>query len=127
MIANRKDSSVSLYEQVGGEAAIGALVDSFYHRMLADPEVNEWFRGIDLNRLKEHQRAFLAVGLGGPEAYDGRSMRTAHTGLAITQDGYTTVVAHIAEALIQLGVDEPIVRQVIKRIETMRAAIVEVR
>ena len=49
MIANRKDSSVSLYEQVGGEAAIGALVDSFYHRMLANPEVNEWFRGIDQN------------------------------------------------------------------------------
>ncbi|HPM51666.1 MAG TPA: group 1 truncated hemoglobin, partial [Rhodoglobus sp.] len=109
------------------ETAIGALVDSFYHRMLADPEVNEWFRGIDLNRLKEHQRAFLAVGLGGPEAYDGRSMRTAHTGLAITQDAYTTAVAHLTEALIQLGVDEPIVRQVIKRIETMRAAIVEVR
>ena len=118
---------MTLYEQVGGEAGVDAVVTSFYVRMLADPEVNEWFRGIDLNRLKEHQRAFLAVGLGGPEAYDGRSMRTAHTGLSITHHAYTAAVAHLTEALIQLGVDEPIVRQVIKRIETMRAAIVEAR
>lgn len=118
---------MSLYEQIGGEQGMAAAVDAFYDRMLADPEVDQWFRGVDLSHLKHHQRAFLAVGLGGPELYSGRSMRNAHTGLAITDAGYTTAVAHLSAALAELGVDESVVRQVVKRIEMMRAAIVEVR
>jgi hemoglobin len=106
---------------------MAAAVDAFYDRMLADPEVAEWFRGIDLKRLKEHQRAFLAVGLGGPEFYTGRSMRTAHSGLAITDEVYTMAVTHLAEALRGLDVEAGIVREITKRIEMMRAAIVEVR
>lgn len=118
---------MSLYEQVGGESAIDSVVTSFYNRMLADPETVEWFRGIDLVRLKDHQRAFLAVGLGGPEAYDGRSMRTAHTGLEISDAAYTAAIGHLRDAFAELEVEEPVVRQVIKRIEMMRAAIVETR
>ncbi|MFM9878578.1 MAG: group I truncated hemoglobin [Rhodoglobus sp.] len=118
---------MSLYEQVGGEPAMHSIVESLYTRMLADPEVTEWFGGIDLDSLKEHQRAFLAVGLGGPEAYDGRSMRIAHTGLQITDAAYTSSISHLRAALTEHGLDEPIVRQVVKRIETMRAAIIEVR
>lgn len=106
---------------------MAVAVDAFYDRMLADPEVEEWFRGIDLTRLKQHQRAFLAVGLGGPEQYTGRSMRTAHTGLAITDEVYSVAVTHLGDALRGLNVDAGIVLEITRRIEMMRAAIVEVR
>lgn len=106
---------------------MAAAVDAFYAKMIADPEVEAWFRGIDLTHLKHHQRAFLAVGLGGPELYSGRSMRNAHTGLHITDAAYSASVAHLADALAELHVEDSIVRQVVKRIELMRAAIVEVR
>lgn len=112
---------------MGGEPTVAATVDSFYDRMLADPEFEQWFRGIDLRRLKAHQRAFLAVGFGGPEAYSGRSMRSAHTGLAITDAAYTLAEDHLAAALTELLVEEDVVRQIIRRIDMMRAAIVETR
>ena len=118
---------VSLYEQAGGDDAIAAAVDSFYKRLLDDPIVAGWFAGIDLDDLKEHQRAFLAVGLGGPELYDGRSMRTAHSGLGITDDAYTRTLTHLADALTDLGVEASVVAQIVRRIELMRAAIVETR
>ncbi len=118
---------MSLYEQAGGDAAIAAAVDSFYVRMLDDPTMAEWFRGVDLTELKAHQRAFLAVGLGGPELYDGRSMRNAHSGLGITDDVFSRTLEHLTAALTDLGVEASVVAQVARRIELMRAAIVEVR
>lgn len=118
---------VTLYEQIGGDSALAAAVDGFYDRMLSDPTLASWFTNVPLHELKAHQRAFLAVGLGGPELYDGRSMRNAHSGLGITNDVFTRTLAHLADALAELGVETDVVAQVIKRIETMRAAIVTSR
>lgn len=118
---------MTLYEKIGGDDAIGAAVDGFYARMLDDPQMADWFDGVDLGSLKAHQRAFLAVGLGGPELYDGRSMRNAHAGLGITDQIYTRTVGHLAAALTELGVEASVLAQIVRRIELMRAAIVEVR
>ena len=43
-----------------------------YRRVLADPELAPWFEGIDLDRLKAHQRSFLAAAFGGPRVFGGR-------------------------------------------------------
>ena len=117
----------SVYEQLGGETAIALAVDSFYDRMMADASLSHYFEGMDLEALRAHQRAFLAVALGGPEEYDGRSMRNAHSGLAITDDEFTSTVGHLGDALLELGVTPELVAQIARRIELMRAAIVEPR
>ncbi len=118
---------MSVYEELGGEAAIGLAVDSFYERMLGDDTLAHWFEGMDMVTLKDHQRAFLTVALGGPEQYSGRSMRNAHSGLGITDADYSRTIAHLAAALESLGVAPDLVAVVTRRIELMRAAIVEVR
>ena len=118
---------MTLYDQVGGDDAIASTVDGFYERLLADPITAPWFENVDLEQLKAHERAFLAVGLGGPELYTGRSMRHAHAGLAITDEIFTITVAHLADTLTSLGVEPDVLCQIVKRIEMMRAAIVEVR
>lgn len=118
---------MTVYEQLGGAEGIAAAVDAFYERMLADERLAAWFEGVPMEVLKEHQRAFLTVALGGPEAYDGRSMRNAHSGLGITQADYTAAVDHLAAALAEVGVDDAVILVVRRRIELMRAAIVEVR
>lgn len=118
---------MSVFDKLGGEAAIALAVDDFYARVTADPELAGWFEELDLEALKEHQRAFFAVALGGPEDYSGRSMRTAHSGLGITDGAYTRTVRHLADALTALGADADIVGTVVRRMELMRAAIVDVR
>jgi hemoglobin len=116
---------MTLYEESGGDEMLSQAIDGLYERMLADPTIAPWFENINLNNLKEHQRAFLAVGLGGPEAYAGRSMKNAHAGMGISDEAYTTTLGHLTDALKELNVDAEAVRQIIKRIEMMRAAIVE--
>ncbi|MHC3471435.1 group I truncated hemoglobin [Streptomyces sp. 7R007] len=96
----------TLFEQLGGEEAVGAVVDLFYDRVLGDPELRPYFDGVDLDRLKQHQRRFIGQALGATRPYSGRSMRKAHEHLAITDDAFGRVVTHLAGALTEAGVDE---------------------
>ena len=80
----------TLYERIGGEAAVRAAVDRFYERALANPELQGFFTAVSMPRLKSHQFAFLSQALGGPKQYNGASMRDAHSRLAI-QHAISTV------------------------------------
>ena len=115
---------MTLFDRVGGAPAVDALVDEFYARMLADPDLMSWFTGVDVGRLKEHQRAFIAVGLGGPEYYEGRSMREAHGGLSVDTIAYSRTVDHLRESLTALGVEDPLRSQIVSQIERLRPMIV---
>ena len=97
---------MAIYDEIGGPDAVAAAVDEFYRRLLADPEVAPYFAGVELARLKSHQRAFIAAALGGPEIYAGRDMTAAHAGLAITGDAFDAVVGHLVDTLASLGVPD---------------------
>src|SRR5437762_1209079 len=95
---------MSIYEEIGGSAAVSAAVDGFDERVLADPSLTPFFEGVDLPRLKGHQRSFLAAAIGGPQSYLGRAMAEAHAHLAITDADFDAVVGHLVDALADLGV-----------------------
>jgi hemoglobin len=95
---------VSIYDSIGGGPAVRAAVDDFYVRVLADRQLAPFFADVDLQRLKAHQRAFIAAAIGGSEIYEGRDMAAAHAGLAITDADFDAVVAHLVDTLTGLGV-----------------------
>jgi truncated hemoglobin YjbI len=75
MTGNLPQVQSSLYEIIGGEAALPPVVDDFYDRVLADPELRGFFAGTNMNRLKARQVEFFAAALGGPLPYTGPSLR----------------------------------------------------
>jgi len=48
-------SQKSLYEQLGGAAAVAAAVDEFYKRVLSDTDLVEFFAETNLEVQKKHQ------------------------------------------------------------------------
>ncbi|MEE8544263.1 MAG: Hpt domain-containing protein, partial [Alphaproteobacteria bacterium] len=52
------EAAESLFERIGGEAAIEAAVDLFYRKVLADDAINQFFDGIDIEALRAKMRAF---------------------------------------------------------------------
>lgn len=40
----------SLYDQLGGQAAINAAVDIFYRKVLTDDRISRFFDGVDMDR-----------------------------------------------------------------------------
>lgn len=114
----------SIYEEAGGAVGLGAAVGVFYSRVVADPELAGYFEGVDLDRLRSHQRAFLAMAFGGPDVYAGRPLDQAHACLGITDDHFDRAVDHLARTLADLGLAAGAVAVVRTRIGGLRSSIV---
>ncbi|MFD8305329.1 group 1 truncated hemoglobin [Streptomyces sp. NPDC059690] len=117
-------TSPTLFEQLGGEEAVGAVVDIFYDKVLGDPDLRPYFTAVDLDGLKQHQRRFVGQALGATRPYSGRSMRRAHEHLAVTDDAFGKVVSHLAGALTEAGVDEATVGTIAQALLPLKADIV---
>jgi hemoglobin len=115
---------MSIYDSIGGEPAVRAAVDDLYARLLADRQLAAFFTGADLQRLKAHQRAFIAAATGGPEIFAGRDMAAAHAGLGIGDSDFDAVVGHLVGTLTALGVPGNTIRQVGEALAPLRGAIV---
>jgi len=119
-----------LFAAIGGAPALSVAVTVLYDRLLADPELAPWFDGVDLPRLREHQRDFLTVVLGGPPEigslarYQGRGIEIAHRGLTIPDAAFDRMRDHLLATLIELGVAPAVADQAGARLETYRASVV---
>ncbi|MFO1078190.1 MAG: group 1 truncated hemoglobin [Planctomycetota bacterium] len=94
----------TLYERIDGAQALAGLVDEFYRRVLGDPQLALQFAGTDMRRQKWHQTMFLAMALGGPSGYEGRTLREAHAGRNISDAQFAAVVGHLQATLQWAGV-----------------------
>lgn len=111
----------TLYEKVGGSAAIEKVVDYFYEELvLQDPTVNQFFEDTDMEKQRSHQSKFISYALGGPNQYSGASMAKAHEGMNLQPEHYDAIVRHLREALAHFHVDEAEINQAIEKICTLR-------
>jgi hemoglobin len=116
----------SIYEQIGGTAAVAATVEELYARVAGDRHLAHYFDGVDMPRQKHHMRAFLATALGGTQAFEGRDMATAHAGLGLTGADFDRVTSHLAGALAGVGVAPDTLHDIIARLAPLRDDIVAV-
>lgn len=99
----------SLYDSIGGEAAVDAAVDVFYRKVLSDPSISHYFDTVDMDRQRAKQKAFLTYAFGGPNAYSGKDMRTAHARMKLTEADFNAVMGHLGATLKELGVPDELI------------------
>ncbi|MEV0329930.1 group 1 truncated hemoglobin [Micromonospora echinospora] len=115
---------MSIYDSIGGAPAVQAALEDFYARVLADPTLVSYFDGVDMRRLKAHQRSFLTAALGGAEIYAGRDMAAAHGRLAVTDEAFDAVVGHLVDTLTGLGVPAETITEIGAELTPLRQDIV---
>jgi hemoglobin len=114
----------SIYDEIGGSAAVAVAVDDLYERILADPELAPYFTGVEMRRQKTHMRAFITAALGGPDIYRGRDMTAAHAHLRVSGRAFDLVADHLVGTLRGLGVTAAHVDAIVARVAPLRAQIV---
>ena len=67
---------------------------------------------------------FLCVATGGPCVYTGQDMKTAHTGLHISDDDWNASVKHLVETLDKFKVPEKEKGEVLGAISGLKGDIV---
>jgi len=118
--------TTSLYEALGGKEAIGAVVDAFYKRVVADGRLAMMFAGLDMAQQRKHLSAFLAMAFGGPSEYRGRGNRAAHQGLGITVEQFGAVAGHLQATLVHFGVPVSLIETVLGAVAGLREDVVGV-
>ena len=94
----------SLYDRLGGRAAIAAVVDEFVANIGADGSIAPRFAKTDIPKLKVLLTDQICEATGGPCKYAGRDMKTTHKGMNITAAEFNATGGALAKALDKFNV-----------------------
>ena len=103
--APAKAKVASLYDRLGGEKALRAVVDDFVAAAAPDPRVDftrggKWHASdAAMKTLKDHLVNMLGGAFGGPQKYTGRTMKVAHQGMGITSAQFSAIAGHLKATL----------------------------
>ena len=102
------DRSPSLFDRIGGHAAVERVVDAFYARVEADAELRAVFPA-DLGPGRAKQKLFMEQWLGGESLYSQRygdpRLRRRHFPFVISERAAGRWLRHMSEALRECDVD----------------------
>ena len=106
----------TLFDKLGGKAAVDLAVDKFYEKVLSDERIKHFFEGIDMVKQRAHQKAFLTYAFGGTSKYDGRYMREAHQDLVekrgLSGEHFDAVAENLLETLKEMGISQELRNEV---------------
>jgi hemoglobin len=113
---------VSLYQQIGGEAAVRSLVETFYDIVEQEPAGAPLYllhlRGHGVTHSRLEQFNFLSGFLGGPRLYVERhghsDVRQMHAHVAIDSAARDAWLACMEMAIDRVGLDHAIKAQMMK-------------
>jgi hemoglobin len=100
----------SLYEAIGGEARVRAVLQVLYDKLFVDPMVGFLFEGKDKAHIVEQQVAFTCGFLGGPQTYSGLPLPRAHANIPLLPGHFDRRHRLLAQALDECGVPEDVKR-----------------
>ncbi len=125
-----QERSTALYERLGGVYAIATVVDALIERLLvnetlnANPAIDTARKNVPKAGLKYHVTSFLVQATGGPEVYAGRSMKTAHAHLNITEEEWNAMAADFQTILDQFEVPKAEQEELFALVGTVKPEIV---
>ncbi len=109
---------MTLYNEIGGRKTVERLIDEFYERVLADPDLQPFFENTSMDKLRTMQQEFFAAALDGPGTLSELDLAYAHHGLGIRQWHFSRFVEHLLATLESIGVGEESQMEIIRRIST---------
>ncbi|MBL8793543.1 MAG: group 1 truncated hemoglobin [Planctomycetia bacterium] len=126
-------AATTLWERLGGEVNVRRIVNDFIDTALADPQVN-YTRGgkykLTAEQIADQKNKLVtlasAIG-GGPYKYEGKSMKEAHRGMAITDAEFDALLGHLRAALSKHQVNKVDAFFILQAIGSRRQDIVEGR
>jgi hemoglobin len=115
-------TDASLYDLLSGDREpMRVVMSALCQRFLADELLSPYFANVDMGKQAVMLTEFLALAFGGPHAYTGRDLRTAHAQLpGLTEAHFDRVVRHLGSSLREFGVAEGDIVTALAVAETVR-------
>ncbi len=119
-----KPPEASLYEALGGEAAIATIVENFILEIARDERVIDHFEVSNVQRFRVMMNQHLCMVADGPCVYEGDSMIDTHAGMGVTEADFNAIVEDMMAAMDQAGIPLGPQNRLLARLATFRAEII---
>ena len=126
-------SEASLYERLGGVYNIATVCDELINRLEvnevlnANPAIDKARKLVPSAGIKFRLTAMICQATGGPEVYNGRSMKDSHAHLNISNVEWDEMVKVFSQLLNEFKVPEKEQNELFALIGPTKAAIVTVK
>jgi hemoglobin len=114
----------TLFDRLGGMAAIDAVIDDFLGNVLADDRINKRFAETDAANLRKQLIDQVCEAAGGPCKYTGKDMVEAHKDMNVTDAEFDALVEDLVRSLDAKGVGSSEKNEMLGVLGPMRSDIV---
>jgi hemoglobin len=111
---------MSLFDQLGGEGPLRAVIDRFVDRLFEDTMIGFFFARASRERIKQKEYEHAAEHLGGGVEYTGRPLTVAHAAHPIQGGHFRRRLQILRETLEEMHVPEPVRRRWLEHTESLR-------
>lgn len=118
------DSQASLYERLGGQTGIAAIVEDIWKNHTVNPHVQQRYADSDPENVKRLVREFFGAGIGGDETYSGKNMLDAHKGMNINDEEFVAVIDDVLKAMASNDAGQKEKDEVLSILYSMKGEIV---
>ena len=115
----------TLYERLGGQPAITAVVDDFVGNVARDRRINGFFAKTNIPRLKSLLVQQICQASGGPCVYSGRDMKSAHRGMGVADRHFNALVQDLGRSLNKFRVPAREQKELVAALAPLKKDIVE--
>ncbi|MFT3880660.1 MAG: group 1 truncated hemoglobin [Gemmatales bacterium] len=121
----------ALWDRLGGEPAVKAVIHDFVLAAAPDPKVNFFRNGqfkLDAAGVEKLERLLVelvSAVTGGPLKYTGRDMKSTHAGMKITDAEFDALAGHLVATLKKYKVPDAELMELVNIVASTRKDIVE--
>lgn len=116
----------SLFDKIGGHEVLGAAVDLFLKKVLADSCLVSFFHNTNMNRLRAKQKAFLTMVFGGPSKYNEYALGGIHAPMltnGLSDLHFDAIKENLKNAFKEVKIPDNLIQEALKIVESKRALI----
>ena len=124
-LAPQPTFATTLYEDLGGNAGVAAVVDQFLWNLADDERVNEYFVETNLMRFREKLIEYICQVSEGPCTYTGDDMSRTHANMGVTASAFNVTVESLILAMESQKIPTGVQNRLLKALAVSYGEVVE--
>ena len=113
----------TLYDRLGGKEIFIKVHKLFYDKAYADPWLGKFFTDKPQQVLENQQTDFMVQLMGGPKIYGGKSPKSAHQHIVITDELFELRSTMLSESIKEAGIADSLRQEWLDADRTFKRAL----
>jgi hemoglobin len=115
----------TLYKRLGGKTTFIKVHKIFYDKAYDDPWLSKYFTDKPQELLENQQTDFMIQLMGGPKAYGGKTPKSAHQHMVISEELFELRAKILSESITEAGINDDLRQEWLEADATFKKALLK--